>query len=187
MADPESTNTQDEPQRALPFWVEELPYVAMLLLTVVGVTYASVSPGATFEYWQVLVPIFSLICIIAGWRVAKGKAARWRLLWTQLLHWGAILLAMRMLFMPNLQQMLNSDVVGLAIMSLMALGTFLAGVHAASWRVGLVGCFLAAAVPVASLLEQAVLIIVLASVALLGIFILSLWLKKRQVKPASTL
>lgn len=169
-------------KRSLPFWVEELPYIGMLLLTLGGVTYASVSPQATFDYWRILVPVFGLICIIAGWRAAGSKDARWRLVWTQVLHWAAIFATMQLLFLPNVHLMLNSDATGLAIMALLALGTFLAGVHAASWRVCVVGAFLAAAVPVAALLEQAVLIVLLVGIVLLGLFALVLWLKKRRLE-----
>ena len=168
-------------KRALPFWVDELPYIVMLLLTLGGVTYASVSPRATFDYWQVLVPLFAVICIVAGWPRAIGKIGRWRLVWTQALHWGAIFVAMLVLFLPNVHQMLNSDAVGLAAMAIMSLGTFLAGVHSASWRVAVVGLFLAFAVPIAALLEEAVLIVLVVGLVLVGVFVAVLWWKKRKL------
>ena len=182
MADPALSGSPLAAGRGLPFWVDELPYVAMLLLALGGVTYASISPRATFDYWQILVPVFCLICVVAGWRRSAGKAARWRLFWTQLLHWGAILVAMRTLFMPNVQQMLNSDAVGLAALGLQAMGTFLAGVHAASWRVCVIGLVLAAAIPAAAFLEQAVLFVLLVAVALLAAYALVLWRKKRHLE-----
>lgn len=182
MADPALTGSQQAAARRLPFWVDELPYVAMLLLALGGVTYASVSPRATFDYWQILVPVFCLICIVAGWRGTVGKAARWRLVWTQGLHWGVILLTMRVLFMPNVQQMLNSDAIGLSALGLQALGTFLAGVHAASWRVCVVGVVLAAAIPAVAFLEQAVLFVLLVGVVLVAAYALILWRKKRQLE-----
>ena len=66
-----------------------------------------------------------------------------RLIWTQALHWLAFLVAMNSGLLPNVQNMLNSDATGLAILLLLALGTFVAGVHilvgrsafsASSWR-----------------------------------------------------
>src|SRR5580704_9455045 len=90
-----------EPQpRHLPhgsLLLRELPYVVVLILTLVGVAYASFSRQSMVGYWEFLAPLIGLLCVILGWPHAPDKAARWRLIWTQALHWAAFLAAMNLL------------------------------------------------------------------------------------------
>lgn len=154
------------------------PYLAMLLLALGGVAWTSFSPGATSLYWQFLAPIFGVICVASEWKSSSG-ADRWRLIWTQTLHWGAVLIAARMLFLPSIQRMLNSDAIGLMVLGLVSLGTVLAGVHAASWEIALVGVILALAIPAAALLEQMTVLLLLGLALLVAGGVLFLWLKGR--------
>jgi hypothetical protein len=166
-------------------WLDELPYLAMLVLAVGGVAYTSLAPGRSTGFWQVLVVIFALFCIAAGWRRASGSNVRSRLVLTQALHWGALLVCMQVLYLPNVQRMLTSDAAGLALIALMALGTFLAGVHALSWRICVTAVAMALAVPLIAFIEQAaVLLLVLGALFVIG-FIAVLWYRHRnELEPA---
>jgi hypothetical protein len=155
-----------------------LPSAAMLLLALGGVAYTSVSPRPTAHYWQLLAPIFGLICISSEWKKTHAEA-RWRLVWTQTLHWGAVLLAMRILFYPDIQHMMNSDATGLMVLGLLALGTVLAGVHAAAWEIAAVGVILALSIPATALLEQMTLLLLLGCVAIMGGAALFFWLRAK--------
>src|SRR6267154_2575052 len=105
------------------FWLRELPYVAVLILTLVGVAYASFSRQSMVGYWEFLAPVIGLLCVILGWPHAPDKAARWRLVWTQVLHWVAFLAAMNLLLLSGVASMLSPDATGLTILTLLALGT----------------------------------------------------------------
>src|SRR5512144_2775107 len=121
-------------KQSSPLWIDELPFISMLVLALAGAAYASLLPGPSLTFWQILAPVFAVFCIVAGWRRAKSKSARWRIVWTQALHWSAILLAMRLLFLPRVEQLLNRDAFRLAIIAVMSLGTFLAAVHVYRFR-----------------------------------------------------
>lgn len=162
-----------------PLWRRELPYLAMLALALLGIGYTNLSPRPTADYWQVLVPVFAVICVAGQWRRVANEQGRWRLIWTQALHWGALLLAMRLMFLPDLQRMMSSDTIGLGILALLALGTFLAGVHAVTWQVCAVGVVLALAVPAIAFLEQAILLAVLIGVIVIGLVAAFLWHRRR--------
>jgi hypothetical protein len=162
MASPASTSPPK------PWWMIEAPYFLMVALALIGVAWASIDPPATFLYWRILVPVFAGICIYAGWRRAVDRRVRFRLVWTQLLHWAAILIAIEVLFFPGVQRMLNSDAVGLAIIALIALGSILAGIHAMSWRIAVTGALMAVGVPVIAYLEQSALVIALAAFGILA-------------------
>ncbi len=141
-----------------------LPYLLILLLTLVGVAYTSINKKPIAVYWEVLAVVTGLLCIISGWR-HSGKDGRVRLIWTQVLHWGAFLAVMNLLLYTDVQQMLNADSTGLAILLLLALGTFVAGVHTVSWQIGLLGVVMALSVPAIAWVEESALVIVLAAVA----------------------
>jgi len=156
------------PQRVRP-WLRNLPYGLVLILTMVGVAYTSYFKQPIVGYWELLAPVIGAVCIGAGWRNANDKNARLRLIWTQTLHWLALLVVMTVMLLPSVQRLLNSGAVELAILTLLALGTFTAGVHILSWEVCLLGLVMALSVPAIAWIEESALIFVLIAAAVLGL------------------
>ena len=143
------------------FWIRELPFSLVLALTRIGVAYTSFSKQPITVYWELLVPLIALVCIGAGWQSATDRSARFRLLATQVLHWFAFLLVMNMVLLPSVQRIVNARATGLAIFTLLALGTFSAGVHVLSWQVCLLGLIMALGIPAIAWIENSALIVVL--------------------------
>ena len=92
--------------------------------------------------------VIGVVCVAAGFHNASNARAQWRLVWTQTLHWGAFLVAMNLVLLPVVRSIANADIVSLAILLLLALGTFIAGVHIASWRMCANGVIMAIGIPV---------------------------------------
>ena len=96
--DPQATrlsNLQGYLSSKLPhasFWIRELPFSLVLILTILGVAYTTVSKQPIIVYWELLAPVIGLVCVGAGWPNANDKNARLRLICTQALHWVAFLL-----------------------------------------------------------------------------------------------
>ncbi len=153
----------------LSLWTRELAYSLVLLLTILGVAYTSFSKKPIMGYWVLLAPLIGVVCVGAGWQHASNKGSRLRLIWTQALHWLAFLLVMTMLLLPDVQRILSASATGIAILVLLALGTFTAGVHVLSWQVCLLGLIMALAVPAIAWIEQSALIFMLFGLAALGI------------------
>jgi hypothetical protein len=65
------------------------------------------------------------------------------------------------------------------LLTLLALGTFTAGVHVAAWRICVVGVVLALVVPAIAWLEQATLLLLLIAIVLVAIVALYV-MHKRQ-------
>jgi hypothetical protein len=151
------------------FLLRELPYSAVLILTLAGVAYTSFSKNPIVAYWEFLAPVIGMTCVFHGWRHAQGKEARVRLIWTQALHWLAFLGAMNLILLPAVQNILNSNATGLAILLLLALGTFVAGVHILAWEICVLGLVMALCVPAIAWFEESALILLLGAIALLGI------------------
>jgi hypothetical protein len=157
-------------------WLKELPYAVVLILTLLGVAYTSFTRRPTTGYWEFLVPVMGVVCIWSGWHHAHDKKAQLRLIWTQAVHWLAFFAAMNLLLLPSVQRMLNADATGLAILLLLALGTFVAGIHIPSLEVCILGFVMALFVPAIAWIEEAALIVLLGVVALLGAGAMFWWI-----------
>jgi hypothetical protein len=61
------------------------------------------------ERRKLTIPFIGVICVVTRWRDAANREQRLRLVWTQTLHWGAVLLAMRLIFVTDVTRMMNAD------------------------------------------------------------------------------
>lgn len=139
--------------------LSEAPYLAMLVAGFAGVAWVGGSEQPNLLYWYVLTPIFGLLCIAAGWRHAASQGGKLRLAWTQGLHWAAFLVAMMLLFAPSVRGVVNDNATEIGLLLLLGLGTFVAGVHAGSWRIMVVGGVLGLSVPAVAVAQQSAMMI----------------------------
>src|SRR5262245_523417 len=161
-------------------WLRELPYAIILVLTLVGVAYTSITRRPTIAYWEFLVPVTAAVCIWSGWHSAHDHKAKIRLIWAQAVHWLAFFAAMNLLLLPNVQNMLNADATGLAILLLLALGTIVAGVHIPEWKICLLGLVMALFVPAIAWIEEAALIVFLGAIVLAGVGTAFWWIGSKN-------
>ena len=151
------------------FLIRDWPYLAMLALALFGVAYTSIARQAMTTYWIALTPCFAVICIMTRWRDHSSSELHWKLITTEALHWLAVVVAMYLVFVSDVKQMMSSDASALMILTLLALGTFTAGVHIGAWRICMVGILLAVTVPAIAWLEQATLLLFLAVIVIVSI------------------
>jgi hypothetical protein len=156
------------------FWLRELPYIIVLALTILGVAYTSVSHRPLIGYWQFLAVAVGLVCIATGWLHIHDPKARFRMVWTQTLHWLAFLVSMNIVLLANVQLTLTATATGLTLLMLLALGTFVAGVHV-SWQICLLGLVMGLLVPAIAWLTQSALLLLLSLVAILGLVMTFWW------------
>lgn len=181
-ADPGPAVLPSVPQAGIPhkllhlnFWIRELPFSLVLILTMIGVAYTSFSKHPITGFWEILAPLIALVCVGAGWQSATDRTARLRLILTQVLHWFAFLVVMNMMLLPSVQRIFTADATGLAIFTLLALGTFTAGVHVLSWQVCLLGLIMALGIPAIAWIENSALIGVLVAGVAIGIGVVVWW------------
>jgi hypothetical protein len=151
----------------------------MLVLVLVGVTFST--PAA---YWVILTPVFGIICVVAGWRHFETREGRLELAYTQALSWFALMLSIYVLYGNVVQGILNENSTSLAMMTLLALGTFMAGLQARVWRICAVGAILFVAVPAVGWLDQSAVLLMVATVAVIGIGGLTWWVDQRRHRTA---
>ena len=81
---------------------------------------------------------------------------------------------MNIVLLPSVQRMLNAPATGLTLLMLLALGTFVAGVHV-SWQICILGIIMALCVPAIAWLAKSALLLLLGVVVVIGIGITFRW------------
>ncbi|MFO1125904.1 MAG: hypothetical protein U1E25_11965 [Methylocystis sp.] len=144
----------------------DLPYIVMLSMAVLGIGVVTFTGQPVAFYWEFLTPVYCAICIYVGWRHAQTTHERTRLVWTQILHWAAFLVGMWLIYSPPLRSLIDVNAAGLNLMVLLAVATFVAGVHAAAWQICVVGMILGLFVPAVAIIQRSSLFII---VSVLGL------------------
>ena len=163
-------------QSAFKRWLlEDSPYIVMLLLAVVGVALRE-----PVNYWLIITPVYAVICIIAGWRHFDTAESHRELVYVQLLNWLALVVAIFVLYNNAVQGVLNTNASSLAMMTLLALGTFTAGLQARVWRICGLGAVLFVAVPTIGWLDQSIMALFAATLVVIAIGALTWWLGHRR-------
>lgn len=147
---------------------------AMLALAFIGIATSDISGGGSQVLWTAIVIIFALANGVLEWLHPERNLDSKMLL--QLgAHWIAVLAAIEMVFLlASTGRIMNADD-GLTTALILALGTFLSGIHG-NWRLLVLGAGLALAVALAALIEQymwvvaGILILSLAAVYIVGRF-----------------
>jgi hypothetical protein len=92
---------------------------------------------------------------------------------------------MNLLYIADVGQTMSTDSRALYVLTLLALGTFTAGVHIAAWRVCLVGIILALGVPAIAWLQQSALLIALVITVVVGVGAPLWWYSTKESAPAA--
>src|SRR5438552_15114610 len=95
------------------FLWQQLPYVVALVLAIAGVAYTNVSHRPLVGYWEFLALAIGVVCVVTKWPELDGREAQFRLIWTQALHWIAVLVTMNIMLMAGVQQLLPTPATSL--------------------------------------------------------------------------
>ncbi|MEH2481834.1 membrane-associated HD superfamily phosphohydrolase [Nitrobacteraceae bacterium AZCC 2146] len=180
---PPSTNSG----RASFLW-QQLPYLVALVLAIAGVAYTNISRQPLVGYWEFLALAIAVVCVVTKWPELNNKRAQFRLIWTQALHWVAVLATMNIILLSGVQQLLPAPATSLVLLTLLALGTFLAGLSLLSPQISFLGLAMGASVPAISWLQQSVIFFLLAAILLIGLG-MTFWLRgdhDRRAVPDNT-
>jgi hypothetical protein len=161
------------------FLRRQVPYLLVLALSLACVAYTNTSRQPAAGYWELLAVMTGGVTIFKEWSRLEDKQARFRLVWTQALHWLAVIATMNIMLLAGVQRLLPAPATSLVLLALLALGTFTAGLNLASLEMCFLGLVLALAVPMISWLKQSILLIVLVAVFVVGIG-LTFWLSRKE-------
>jgi len=154
--------------------LDDLPYIAMLALALGGAVLRS-----PVVYWVILTPVFGVISTAEGWSHFANRPERLGLICRLALDWGAVFLAICLLYNSGVQGVMNANATSLAMMTLLALGTFVAGVQGRVWEICTVGGVFFAAVPGLGWLDQSPLLLTFAACAIVALAGAAWWVTRR--------
>lgn len=133
-------------------------------LAFVGVAITYVNKDLSYLYWLTMVPVFGTLCFVAQWSRSRSTEVKWsRLFLTELLHWGALLLAVALIYTLLNAGNIPRATTGMVTLLLFALVTFLYGVHLDRRFLG-VGVFLGLSYVVMSYLAAYMWVLLLIAV-----------------------
>jgi len=159
---------------ALEWFLHDIFYIAMLVLALVGVVFR-----LPVSYWVILMPVFGVITIAEGWKHFSDRTEQLGLVYRVGLNWCALLLAIYLLSNSGVSGVMNANATALSMMTLLALGTFVAGVQARVWQICAVGSVLFLAVPGLGWLDQSPLLITAATGLIVALGALAWWVTRR--------
>jgi hypothetical protein len=150
--------------------------VVMVLLAILGVALTTTNSSFAQTYWMTLVPIYGLLCVgtaaisgHSGSHIARHEALK------QVLHWLGIAVALSLDFSIRAAGQESAIAAGLNALLLLALGSYLAGLHL-EWPFVLVGIVLSMMVFVIAKTDQYLWLAFLAGmVGIAGLVALWLW------------
>src|SRR5580704_6868641 len=169
----------------LSFWLKELPFALVLILTTLGVAYTSFSKQPIVGFWELLAPLIALVCVGSGWPSATDRTARLTLIGSQAMHWLAFIVVMNVLLLPGVQRNFTANSTAIAVFSLLALCTFTAGLPVYSSQVCSLGPAMAFAGPAIAWIENSALIVVVIFAMMLAVGVV-VWWHWRKSAPADS-
>jgi len=168
----DATTATEVTADAKPSWLYVLlassPYILIYIATIWLVAMTDSESAKAATYWQYFVPIVGLVSVIGGWSKAGGSKAKY--LTEQVLHWGALMAVIYLLFLPSMEQFLNAESHGFVIAYMLGLGAILSGIYL-DWRMAVFGLFLVGSAVGIGFLDQNAMLLTLIGVAILAIAI----------------
>jgi len=163
------------PSAARKFRAEELIFFAIIILSLIGVAITDYAPTQSWAYWIFMIAALATSAIVIEKLLVPSKELPFaKLLGIQLIHWGATLIAIFISFTFVKTGRMTYEGIGLLILLILSLATFLDGVHV-GWRFYLAGTFLGITTVFAAYFEEFMWVVFI--VAILSI-VFSVYLEK---------
>ena len=160
-------------------FIDEIGFFIVYLLALIGVAYTVYDAGKSAWYWELLVPVYCLFCIAIQWpQVGVTLKDRAKTAFQQVLHWGAFLGVMQIIFMPEVKILLNDQSTSFVLIMMLILSTFLAGVYL-NWRLCVVAVLMALSEIVLIYFQESAIYVLLLGVVAAVIYGLWLWWRGR--------
>ena len=153
--------------------VEEIVLVLLVLLSGIGVIVNDYgNPQTAFRVWLWMTPVFGVISTWAAWsRARRSGEPVGTIVPVQVVHWLGVVGAVMLIYVLQIYGRMTAEAAGSAVLVVLALAAFLAGVHT-DWRLSVLGVVLGIAVIGFAYVERVALVIVpVLLVALIGLIV----------------
>jgi hypothetical protein len=166
------------------FMFYQLPYLVLYVAAIGLVAMTAHDASGMSSYWQFFIPLVALVSILGGWRWAGTTSnERWTFVLRQVLHWGALILVLRLLYAHAVQDFLNDEQDAFVSIYLVGLAAVLSGIYI-DWKMALFGLFLLlSGVAIAWLNDNWMILTLVVGGAAVVAIVLSLVVRGYLVKP----
>ena len=159
-----------------------LPYVVLYAIAVVLIAMTDHNPASTQGAWNYYIPLMGIVSAMSGWSRHAGDEWKTRLRYIvrQVVHWGALLLVVRLLFLSDVQHFLRAEDDGFVIIYLFGLASIRAGAYL-DWKMALFGLFLIFSGVFIAFLDDNALLLAVGGTALIALLVTALvWIRYHQ-------
>ena len=162
--------------------VSEAVLGLLLVLSFIGVAYTDIAGIRSLNFWLWMIPVFALSSIILEWsRYIRGEINGFHFIRQQLLHWTAVFIAIKLIFILLQIGRLPSNATAFVLMTVMSLSTFLAGIYI-GWRFLVLGVFIALATIFAAYLEAYVWVLIPIAILIIAVGLFIAWREFKSLK-----
>jgi len=148
--------------------IDKIIFVALIILTLLGVALTNVYPAHTHTYWLAMTFFFAIGSIATGWHHASEENQKKKLITYQFLHWGSTLVAVSIVYTFLHTGQIQNETVSLMILLILAFSSFLDGFQV-GWHFSVLGILLAVSVVTISYIEEFMLVISLFAIIIIAI------------------
>lgn len=140
----ESAVTEEQTPQKRHFGLEQTVFIAMLLLSLLGMVVTDFSRHDGYGYWLFMVLIFGMLSIFVSWLQSKKGAIEFNdIVKVQASHWLLTFLVVVCAYLVQKSGQFTEDSASLMILLLLAMATMLDG-QRIGWQFILIGLYLAA-------------------------------------------
>lgn len=134
-------------------FVNEAILASLLILCFIGVAYTNFASARSYHFWLWTIPVFAVAAIISEWsRYKRDEIDGYAFIRQQVLHWSAVFITIKIIFLLNQVGRYNNDTTALTLMITLSLSTYIAGVYI-GWRFIVLGLFMSLATLLVAYLE----------------------------------
>ncbi|MCG6868402.1 MAG: hypothetical protein LJE91_06620 [Gammaproteobacteria bacterium] len=159
--------------RGVQFWL----FCVLLVLALVGMGLTQATEGGGALYWLVVLWVYVVLSLVRAWLQARKRhGSIWSEIHLHLFHWLGALVALYIIFGLERHDILSRDAASNVSMVILALSSYLAGLHFERMFV-LIGIILAIMAVVGAVVEQYTLWMIIVPTSLVAAW---LFLKSRH-------
>lgn len=159
-----------------------LPYFMLYVIAVVLIAMTDSDPASAQDAWNYYIPLMGIVSAMSGWNRHAGDVWKTRLQYIlrHVLHWGALLIVIRLLFLSDVQHFLRAEDDGFVIIYLFGLSSILAGAYL-DWKMALFGLFLIFSGVSIAFLDDNALLLVVGGIATMAVMLTAfVWIRYHQ-------
>jgi hypothetical protein len=164
------------------FVAATLPYAVLYAIAVVLIAMTDHNPASAKVAWDYFIPLVGLVSATGGWNQHAGHTGYKQMSYIlrQIVHWGALMVVIHLLFLSDVQYFLRAEADGFFIIYLVGLASIMAGIYL-NWKMAIFGLFLIFSGVIIAYLDDNALLIAVGGIATMAVVVTAFaWIRFHQ-------